>query len=144
MLSWSEPDPGGCKQTEVRDLSGTNGSPSPQEVAAVLSALAGMRKGDAVAAVAAGRVTRACLAAGAGTALLAEDAADGSARVVVVERASDVQGAVRLLAPGGRLVAVAADAGAAERVAASLGLSLRHVEALGGGVAWSAVRPIEP
>ncbi|MCA1710555.1 MAG: hypothetical protein LC789_02505 [Actinobacteria bacterium] len=64
--------------------------------------------------------------------------------MVVVERAYEVAGALRLLAPGGRLVAVAADAGAAARLAAGAGLELRHVEALSVGVAWSALRPLAP
>ena len=125
-------------------LSSTNGSPSPQEVAAVLSALAGMRKGDAVAAVAANRITQACLAAGAARPLLPEDADDASARVVVVEQHGDLAAGMRLLAPGGRLVCVAADAAAAQREATALGLELRHVESLGSGVAWSALRPLAP
>jgi hypothetical protein len=128
----------------VISLSGTNGSPSAQEVAAVLSALAGMRKGDPVAAVAAGRITQACLAAGAARELLPDDAEDASARVVVVEDPTELAAGMRLLAPGGRLVSVAPDAVAAQREATALGLALRHVEALGDGVAWSGVRPLEP
>jgi len=116
---------------------------SEGEVAAVLSAMAGVRKGDAVAAVGAGRITKGCLTAGCGQALLDDGIApEGSARVVVVEHAPDVQGALRLLAPGGRLVAVAANRGMAQRVAASLGLELRHVEPLGNEVAWSALKPL--
>lgn len=107
----------------------------------MLSALAGVRKGDAVAAVGCGRITEASLAAGCGQPLLDPAAADGSAKVVVVGKAFEVTGAIRLLAPGGRLVAVAADPGAAARVAVGTGLELRHVERLGGQVAWSAVRP---
>jgi len=110
----------------------------------VLSALAGMRKGDAVAAVAAGRVTEACLAAGADRPLLEPDAPDGSARVVVVEDPAAMAEGLRVLAPGGRLVTLAADATAARAAATSYGLVLRHVEPLGEGVAWSAVRPSEP
>jgi hypothetical protein len=64
--------------------------------------------------------------------------------VVVVEKAYEVQTAVRLLAPGGRMVAIAANQGMAQRVSASLGLQLRHVEPLGTQVAWAAVRPVEP
>lgn len=111
------------------------------ELAAVLSALAGMRKGDAVAAIGCGRITEASLAAGCGRELIDEKTApDGAAKVVVVGTAHDVPGALRLLAPGGRLVAVAADRPAAARVAAGAGLELRHVEPLDGRVAWSAVR----
>jgi hypothetical protein len=137
--------PGGYKQTEGAALSGTAAPASEGEVAAVLAALAGVRRGDAVAAVGAGRLTRACLAAGCGEPLLDEvSAADATARVVVVERAYDVAGALRLLAPGGRLVGVAADRGAAARAAGQAGLELRHVEPLGAGVAWSGVRPLAP
>jgi hypothetical protein len=115
------------------------------EQAAVLSALAGVREGDPVAAIGCGRITEASLAAGCGRPLVdAAAAADASAKVVVVGKAYDVPGALRLLAPGGRLVAVAADKGAAERVAGGAGLSLRHVERLGAQVAWSAVRPVGP
>lgn len=108
----------------------------------MLAALAGVRKGDSVAAVGCGRITEASLAAGCGLPLIdAAAAGDASARVVVVGKAFEVAGAIRLLAPGGRLVAVAADPGAAARVAVGAGLELRHVERLGGQVAWSAVRP---
>lgn len=118
---------------------------SEGEQAAVLSALAGVRKGDPVIAVGCGRVTEASLAAGCGLPLIdAVAAADGVAKVVVVGKAYDVLGALRLLAPGGRLVAVAADPGAAARVAVGAGLELRHVERLGTQVAWSAVRPAGP
>jgi hypothetical protein len=134
--------PGGYKQTEGELLTGTA---AEGETAAVLAALAGVRRGDAVAAVGCGRITRACLAAGCGLPLLDEASApDAAARVVVVERAVDVRGALRLLAPGGRLVGVAADRSAAARVAASAGLELRHVEPLSAGVAWSAARALAP
>jgi hypothetical protein len=115
------------------------------ERAAVLSALAGVRKGDPVAAIGCGRITEASLAAGCGQGLLdAVLAGDGAVKVVVVGVAYEVPAALRLLAPGGRLVAVAADPGAAARVAVAAGLELRHVERLGAQVAWSAVRPAEP
>jgi hypothetical protein len=127
-------------QTEEAALTGTA---TDGELAAVLSALAGVRRGDAVAAIGCGRITEASLAAGCGEPLLdVAAAADSSAKVVVVGRAFDVPGALRLLAPGGRLVAIAADRGAAERVATGAGLSLRHVERLGAQVAWSAVRAV--
>lgn len=104
---------------------------------AVLSALAGVRRGDRVAVVGAGPLlVRALLAASATTALV-----DADARVVVAGAAFDVPLALGRLAPGGRLVAVAADAAAAARVAAASGLELRHVEGVGRRVAWSAVRP---
>jgi hypothetical protein len=125
-------------------LTGTAGSASEAEVAAVLSALAGPRKGDAVAAVGTGRIATACLAAATGTPLLDPDTAvDGTARVVVVAMPYDVPAALRLLAPGGRLVTTAADRAAAQRGAASYGLELRHVEPVGDRVAWSAVRPLD-
>ncbi|GAC1444446.1 MAG: hypothetical protein NVSMB55_20830 [Mycobacteriales bacterium] len=111
----------------------------------MLSALAGVRNGDRVAAIGCARITMASLAAGCGRPLVdAAAAADGSAKVVVVGKAFEVVGALRLLAPAGRLVAVAADAGAAARIAVGAGLELRHVERLGGQVAWSAVRPAGP
>jgi len=129
-------------QTEEAVLTGTA---SEGEQAAVLSALAGVRKGDPVAAIGCGRITEASLAAGCGQPLVdAAAAADASAKVVVVGKAFEVTGALRLLAPGGRLVAVAADPGAAARVAGGAGLDLRHVERLGSQVAWSAVRPAGP
>jgi threonine dehydrogenase-like Zn-dependent dehydrogenase len=115
------------------------------EQAAVLAALAGVRKGDSVAAVGCGPVTQACLAAGSGQELPDPTSIEaGTVKVVVVGHAYDVPGALRLLAPGGRLVAVAADPGAAARVAEGAGLVLRHVERLGGQVAWSAQRPAAP
>ena len=110
----------------------------------MLAALAGVRRGDAVAAIGCGRITEAALAAGCGQPLVGDAAADASARVVVVGKAFEVARALRLLAPGGRLVAIAADAGAATRVAGGAGLELRHVERLGAQVAWSAVRPVGP
>jgi hypothetical protein len=121
------------------------GTSTEGEQAAVLAALAGVRRGDVVAAVACGRLTEASLAAGCGSPLVDPvAAATASVRVVVVGKAFEVSGALRLLAPGGRLVAVAADAGAATRVAAGAGLELRHVERIGAQVAWSAVRPSGP
>jgi D-arabinose 1-dehydrogenase-like Zn-dependent alcohol dehydrogenase len=109
-------------------------------VASVLAALAGTRRGQRVAAVGAGPLTTAALLAASGTAALV----DGDADVVVAGAPYDVPAAVDLLAPGGRLVALAADAGAARRVATGAGLQLRHVEALPGRVAWSAIKPVGP
>lgn len=106
-------------------------------LAAVLSALAGPRDGDRVAAVGvATMVVRALLAASQTDELVEVDA-----RVVVAGAASDVPTALLRLAPGGRIVAVAADAGAAGRVAAAAGLELRCVQRIGRRVAWSAMRP---
>lgn len=109
-------------------------------LAAVLCSLAGARTGDRVAAVGAGAVVTRALLAMTGTTELVED----GAAVVIAGAAYEVPTAVRLLAPGGRLVAVAADAAAAQRVATAAGLELRHVERVGPRVAWSAVRPAEP
>ncbi|MCU1691494.1 MAG: hypothetical protein JWM64_585, partial [Frankiales bacterium] len=53
----------------------------------------------------------------------------------------DVRRAAAALAPGGRLVATAAHGPA---LVAELGLVLRHVEAVGDVVAWSAVAPLRP
>ena len=132
---------------------------SEAEVAAVLSALAGVRRGDPVAAVSAGRLTRACLSAGSGHALLDEQTAPAATARVVVLAADLDPGDVdpadlvdpaervtarRLLAPGGRFVALATDAQAARCLADELGLHLRHVEPLGAQVAWSAISPLAP
>lgn len=106
-------------------------------LAAVLAALAGPRSGDRVASVGAGPVVaRALLAASATDELVDDDAA-----VVVAGAAFEVPTALARLAPGGRLVAVAADTAAAKRTAAAYGLELRHVEPVGGRTAWSAVKP---
>jgi protein-L-isoaspartate O-methyltransferase len=69
---------------------------------------------------------------------------EDEAAVVIAGAAYDVPLAVSKLAPGGRLVAVAADSGAAQRVANATGLELRHIERVGPRVAWSAVRPLAP
>ena len=109
-------------------------------LAAVLCSLAGARTGDRVAVVGAGpMVARALLAMTETTELVETDAA-----VVVAGAAYEVPLAVTKLAPGGRLVAVAADGAAAQRVASGCGLQLRHVERVGARVAWSAVRPPAP
>jgi protein-L-isoaspartate O-methyltransferase len=106
---------------------------------AVLTALAGVRRGDRVTGVGTGPRTDAALLAMSG----ADELVATGARVSVAGAAHDVPAAVRALAPGGRLVAVAADAGAAERVTAAHGLRLQHVEPLGAMVAYSAVLPAE-
>ena len=109
-------------------------------LAAVLCSLAGARTGDRVAVVGASpTVARALLAMTSTTELVEEDAA-----VVIAGAAYEVPTAVTKLAPGGRLVAVAADSAAANRVAAAEGLELRHIERVGTRVAWSAVRPLAP
>ncbi len=109
-------------------------------LAVVLAALAGPRTGDRVAAVGAGPlVVRALLAASRTAELVDADAA-----VVVAGAAYEVPLALQLLAPGGRLVAVAADAAAARRTAAAHGLDLRHVERAGARWAWSATAPALP
>lgn len=109
-------------------------------LAAVLCSLAGARTGDRVAVVGAGPVVaRALLAMSQTTELVADEAA-----VVVAGAAYEVPTALTKLSPGGRLVAVAADSAAAQRVAAAAGLELRHVERVGTRVAWSAVRPAPP
>jgi hypothetical protein len=109
-------------------------------LAAVLLSLAGARVGHRVACVGAGPVVERALLAMTGTAALV----DRDAQVSVAGAAYEVPTAVARLAPGGRLVAVAADAPAAQRVAAAHGLVVRHVERVGPRVAWSAVRPTDP
>lgn len=113
--------------------------PGDAVLTAVLAALAGVRKGDAVAGVGTSPRLEAALLAGAGGGALVER----EAQVVVAGAAHDVPVALTRLAPGGRLVALAADAGAAQRVAAAAGLQLGHVERVGPLVAWSARRPLD-
>ena len=110
------------------------------ELAAVLAALAGARRDDRVASVGAGALVARTLLAASGT----DELVDNDARVVVAGAAYDVPVALTMLAPGGRLVAVAADAAAAGRVAAAGGLELRYVVPVNGRVAWAAVRPALP
>lgn len=65
----------------------------------------------------------------------------GPADVVIALAACDVPTAVRLLKPGGRLVALAANHGAVDRTASRHGLSLAHTELVGGQLAWSGELP---
>jgi hypothetical protein len=109
-------------------------------LAAVLCALAGVRRGNRVAVVGVSPLAAAALLKGAEARSFPERDAD----VVVAGAAYEVPAALGLLAAGGRLVAVAADAGAARRVAASAGLVGLHVLPLAKGVAWSARRPAVP
>jgi hypothetical protein len=113
--------------------------PSPV-LTAVVAALAGVRDGQAVLVLGPATVLRRALEAGTGCPL----AEHGPADVVVALAAPDVPGAVGLLRPGGRLVALAADRGAVERTAARHGLVLQHAEQVAGRVAWSAALPAEP
>lgn len=102
--------------------------------------MAGVRKGDRIAVLGAGaRVVRALLAASGSSSTVVE-----AADVAIAGAAYEVPTAVLQLRPGGRLVAVAADAGAAARVAAAYGLGLRYVERVGHRVVWSAVTPLGP
>ena len=109
-------------------------------LAAVLCSLAGARTGDRVAVVGAGPVVARALLAMTETSELVDD----DAAVVVAGAAYEVPTALTKLAPGGWLVAVAADSAAAQRVATASGLELRHIERVGPRVAWSAVRPAAP
>ncbi|MGZ6825710.1 MAG: hypothetical protein ACXVGH_02875 [Mycobacteriales bacterium] len=109
------------------------GDPSPV-LTAVVCALAGVRTGQRVVVLGPGGRLRQVLEAGAGV----PDAPDGPADVVVALAGPDVPGAVGLLRPGGRLVGLAADQGAATRTAARHGLVLRHSEQVEGRVVWSA------
>lgn len=110
--------------------------PSPV-MSAVLAALAGVRVNQRVMVFGQGSTVRRALEAGTGIPLVDEGPAD----VVVALTAPDVPGAVSFLAPGGRLVAVAADNGAVERTTLRHGLVLRHTELVSGRVAWSASTP---
>lgn len=112
--------------------------PSPF-VTAVVVALAGVRDGQEVAVLGAGTVLRKALSAGCQRELTETGPVD----VAVALAAFDVPGAVALLKPGGRLVAIAADRGAVERTATLHGLVLRHVEPVLGRVAWSGNLPHE-
>lgn len=112
------------------------GTAVPPVLAAVLLALAGARTGDRVAAVGAGELVERSLLAASTTDRLVETGAS----VVIAGAAFEVPTALTRLRPTGRLVAVAADRAAAQRVASAAGLRMRHVEAVLGRVAWSATR----
>lgn len=110
--------------------------PSPL-VTAVITALAGVRHDQAVIVLGTATVLRRALEAGTGRPLAQEAPAD----VVIAMSAPEIPGAILLLRPGGRLVALAADKGAVERTAVRHGLELQHAESVGGRVAWSARLP---
>lgn len=109
--------------------------PSPL-VTAVVVALAGVRVNQSVLVVGKADTIRRALSAGCGRELLTEGPAD----VVVALTGPDVPDAVLQLAPGGRLVSIAADPGAVERTVARYGLRLQHTEPVAGRTAWSAQR----
>lgn len=106
-------------------------------MSAVFAALAGVRVGQRVLVLGKGDLLCRALEAGTGRPLVAEGPAD----VVVALLASDVPGAVLALAPGGRLVAIAADSGAVERTILRHGLVLRHTEPVGGRLVWAGNLP---
>lgn len=109
-----------------------------RELLAVVAALAGVRAGQAVSVLGGSDVLRRALVAGAGEAV---DRPDGLVDVAVALTAPDVPVAVASLVSGGRLVAVAADAGAARRTATRHGVALHHVVPVGPRVAWSGRTP---
>ncbi len=111
------------------------------ELGAVLCALAGPRRGDAVGAVGAPSVAVRALLAASGT---SAQVAAGARIVVTGPGDGDAEAGAALLAPGGRLVGLADDAAQAAGRAGALGLVLRHVEPCGTGVAWSAVSAARP
>ncbi len=103
-----------------------------------MCALAGPRRGDAVAAVGAPALALRALLAATGT----DAAAAADARVVLTgDSDDDVREGLRLLIPGGRMVGVAADAEVAVGRLRRLGLRVRHLEQVGERVAWSAECP---
>lgn len=103
-------------------------------LAAVVAALAGVRKNQRVLVLGDAPLLRRALAAAAGCDIVTEGPAD----VVVAVFAPDVPTAVSMAAPHGRVVGVAADLGAATRTAERHGLTLLYTEAVSGRVAWSA------
>ena len=111
------------------------------ELGAVLCALAGPRRGDAVAAVGAPPIALRALLVATGT---PEPVTAGARLVLTGASEQDARAGAARLAPGGRLVGLADDREQAAARASALGLALRHVEACGGGVAWSAVSALPP
>ena len=110
--------------------------PEPSSlVTAVLTALAGARTGQAVVVLGRGAVLRRALEAATGRPV----AEAGPADVVVAMNGPEVPLAVSYLGPSGRLVALAADSGAATRTAKRHHLVLCHSERVEGRCAWSAV-----
>ena len=101
---------------------------------AVLAALAGVRDHQRVLVLGEAPLLRRALSAAAQADIVLEGPAD----VVVAMFAPDVPEAVEQVAPGGRIVGVAADLAAAKRTAERYGLGLQHTEAVAGRVAWSA------
>ena len=101
---------------------------------AVVAALAGVRAGQRVLVMGEAPLLCRALSAAARCDLVAAGPAD----VVVALSAPDVPEAVAQAVPGGRVVGVAADLGAAQRTTERHGLNLQYSEAVGGRVAWSA------
>ena len=121
------------------------GAPSEGEVAAVLAALAGVRKGDTVVAVGVGRIAQAALAAACAQPVLdASSAQPGTAAVAVVGDSDGLSAAALAVRPGGRLVGLSADLTEATRLALAVGVALRHTEPVGEQVAWSGQVPLDP
>ena len=110
-------------------------------LAAVVAALAGVRTNQRVLVMGEAPLLRRALAAAAECDIVTEGPAD----VVVAVFAPDVPTAVGMVSPGGRIVGVAADMGAAHRTAERHGLALQYTETVADRVAWSArVQPADP
>jgi len=105
-------------------------------LAAVVSALAGVRSNQRVLVIGEAPLLCRALSAAARCDLVPKGPAD----VVVALSAPDVPEAVAQTLPGGRVVAVAANLAAAQRTADLHGLALQHHEQVSGAVAWSARR----
>ncbi|MCU1601625.1 MAG: hypothetical protein JWO22_2334 [Frankiales bacterium] len=103
-------------------------------LAAVVAALAGVRTNQRVLVLGEAPLLRRALSAAADCDVVLEGPAD----IVVAIFAPDVPTAVANVAPGGRVVGVAADMGAAQRTASRHGLALQYTEHVAGRVAWSA------